>query len=56
MYLAQVSGLTHSVVVCEMLDINTHRALTIDGAQKYARENNILILEGSQLTNYAKAV
>lgn len=56
MYLAQVSGLTHSVVVCEMLDIDTHRALTIDGAQKYARENNILILEGSQLTNYAKAV
>jgi 3,4-dihydroxy 2-butanone 4-phosphate synthase len=56
MYLAQVSGLTHSVVMCEMLDINTHRALTIDGAQKYARENNILILEGSQLTNYAKAV
>jgi 3,4-dihydroxy 2-butanone 4-phosphate synthase len=56
MYLAQVSGLTHSVVMCEMLDINTHRALTIDDAQKYARENNILILEGSQLTNYAKAV
>jgi 3,4-dihydroxy 2-butanone 4-phosphate synthase len=56
MYLAQVSGLTHSVVVCEMLDINTHRALTIGGAQKYASENNILILEGSQLTNYAKAV
>ncbi|MGH9976691.1 MAG: 3,4-dihydroxy-2-butanone-4-phosphate synthase [Nitrososphaeraceae archaeon] len=56
MYLAQVSGHTHSVVMCEMLDINTHRALTIDGAQKYARENNILILEGSQLTNYAKAV
>jgi 3,4-dihydroxy 2-butanone 4-phosphate synthase len=56
MYLAQVSGLTHSVVMCEMLDINTHHALTIDGAQKYARENNILILEGSQLTNYAKAV
>lgn len=56
MYLAQVSGLTHSVVVCEMLDVNTHRALTIDGALKYARENNILILEGSQLTTYAKAV
>jgi 3,4-dihydroxy 2-butanone 4-phosphate synthase len=56
MYLAKVSGLTHSVVMCEMLDINTHRALTIDEAQKYAKENDILILEGSQLTNYAKAV
>jgi 3,4-dihydroxy 2-butanone 4-phosphate synthase len=56
MYLAQVSGLTQSVVVCEMLDINTHHALTIDRAQKYAMENNILILEGSQLINYAKAV
>lgn len=55
-YLAQVSGLIHSVVVCEMLDLNTHRALTIDGALKYAKENNILILESSQLTNYAKAV
>jgi 3,4-dihydroxy 2-butanone 4-phosphate synthase len=56
MYLAQVSGLTQSVVVCEMLDINTHHALTIDRAQEYAMENNILILEGSQLINYAKAV
>lgn len=56
MYLAQVSGLTHSVVMCEMLDINTHRALTIDGAKEYAEENNILILESSQITNYAKAV
>jgi 3,4-dihydroxy 2-butanone 4-phosphate synthase len=55
-YLAQVSGLIHSVVMCEMLDLNTHRALTIDEAKKYAKENNILILEGSQLTNYAKAV
>jgi 3,4-dihydroxy 2-butanone 4-phosphate synthase len=56
MYLAQVSGLTQSVVVCEMLDTNTHHALTIDMAQKYAEENNTLILEGSQLINYAKAV
>ena len=56
MYLAQVSGLTQSVVVCEMLDINTHHALTIDRAQMYAMENNILILEGSQLISYAKAV
>jgi 3,4-dihydroxy 2-butanone 4-phosphate synthase len=55
-YLAQVSGLIHSVVMCEMLDLNTHLALTIDEAKKYAKENNILILEGSQLTNYAKAV
>ena len=55
-YLAQVSELIHSVVMCEMLDLNTHRALTIDEAKKYAKENNILILEGSQLTNYAKAV
>jgi len=39
-----------------MLDLNTHRALTIDEAKKYAQENNILILESSQLTNYAKAV
>lgn len=55
-YLAQVSGLIHSVVMCEMLDLNTHHALTIDEAKKYAKENSILILEGSQLTNYAKAV
>jgi 3,4-dihydroxy-2-butanone 4-phosphate synthase len=55
-YLAQVSGLIHSVVLCEMLDLNTHHAMTIDEAKKYAKENNILILEGSQLTNYDKAV
>lgn len=56
MYLAEVSGHIHSVAMCEMLDLNTHRAMTIEEAEKYAIENNVLILEASQLKTFAKAV
>jgi 3,4-dihydroxy 2-butanone 4-phosphate synthase len=56
MYLAKVSGLIHSVAMCEMLDLNTHHAMTIEEAEKYAIRNNIFILEASQLKTYAKAV
>jgi 3,4-dihydroxy 2-butanone 4-phosphate synthase len=56
MYLAQVSGLVQSVAMCEMLDLNTHRAMTIEEAEKYAIRNSLFILEASQLKTYAKAV
>ena len=56
MYLAEASGHIHSVAMCEMLDLNTHRAMTIEEAEKYAIENSVLILEASQLKTFAKAV
>ena len=48
-YLTQLAGLTPAVAVCEMLDGSTYKALSIDRAMHYAKENDILIVEGSDL-------
>lgn len=54
-YLTQTAGLTPAVAICEMLDGTTYKALSIDRAQEYARKNNIIILEGSELeVHFAK--
>lgn len=54
-YLAQLAGLTPAVAICEMLDGETHKALSIDRAQQYSKENNITILEGNDLqVHFAK--
>lgn len=56
MYLSQIAGLIPSIVMCEMLDSNTHRAMSIEQAEAYAEKNKVAILEASQLIAYAKAV
>lgn len=48
-YLTQLANLTPAVAVCEMLDALTYRALSLDSAREYARENGIKIVEGSDL-------
>ena len=48
-YLTQLAGLTPAVAICEMLDGSTYKALSIDRAMHYAKENDILIVEGSDL-------
>lgn len=48
-YLAQLAGLTPVVAICEMLDGFTYKALSIDHAVQYARENKIVIVEGNDL-------
>jgi len=48
-YLAQLAGLTPVVAICEMLDGSTYKALSIDRAVQYARENKIVIVEGNDL-------
>jgi 3,4-dihydroxy 2-butanone 4-phosphate synthase len=54
-YLAQMSRLVPAVVICEMLDSTTHRALSINKAKEYADIKGITLLEAGQLKTHAKA-
>ena len=54
-YLAQMSKLVPAVVICEMLDSTTHRALSINKAKEYADIKGITLLEAGQLKTHAKA-
>ena len=48
-YLSHLAGLTPAVVICEMLDSNTHRALSSEMAKSYAFEAGLPFVEASQL-------
>jgi 3,4-dihydroxy 2-butanone 4-phosphate synthase len=54
-YLAQMSKLVPAVVICEMLDSTTNKALSINKAKEYADIKGITLLEASQLKTHAKA-
>jgi 3,4-dihydroxy 2-butanone 4-phosphate synthase len=54
-YLAQMSKLVPAVVICEMLDSTTHKALSINKAKEYADIKGITLLESGQLKTHAKA-
>lgn len=47
--LTEMAGLTPAAAVCEMLDAGTHRALSRDGAKKYAADNGLVYLEGQDV-------
>jgi len=47
--LALMSGITPSMVVCEMLDGNTGKALSKEDARKYAIKYNMHFIEGNDL-------
>ena len=40
-YLAQVAGLTPVTAICEMMDAETYTALSVDKAEKFAKQNGI---------------
>lgn len=48
-YLMQLAGLTPAVAICEMLDGSTYKALSIDRATQYSKENSIIVVEGNDL-------
>jgi 3,4-dihydroxy 2-butanone 4-phosphate synthase len=54
-YLAQMSKLVPAVVICEMLDSTTNKALSINKAKEYADIKEITLLEAGQLKTHAKA-
>lgn len=53
-YLAQIAGLTPVTAICEMMDAETYSALSVDKAEKYAKQNGIPLIDGKELLEYAK--
>ncbi len=47
--LAKIADVTPAMVVCEMLDDNTGRALHKEEAKTYAEENGMVFVEGSEV-------
>jgi len=47
--LAQKAGITPSMVVCEMLDARTGKALSKADAKKYSMQNDMPFIEGKDL-------
>jgi len=53
-YLTQIAGLTPVTAICEMMDAETYTALSVDKAEKYAKQNAIPLIDGKELLEYAK--
>jgi len=47
--LASLAEITPVVAICEMLDSETHQALEVKGAAKYAKKNNTILIEGDEI-------
>ena len=53
-YLTQIAGLIPVTAICEMMDAETYAALSIDKAEKYAKQNAIPLIDGKELLEFAK--
>ena len=53
-YLAQIARLTPVTAICEMMDAETYAALSVDKAEKFAKQNGIPLIDGKELLEYAK--
>jgi len=51
-FLTQLSGLAPMSTICEMLDANTHRALSIEDSISYAKKHAVPILMGDQILEH----
>lgn len=49
--LMELAGVTPVAVVCEMLDAETHKALTGDQLVNYAERSGLVLLEGKDIAN-----
>ncbi|MGD0422066.1 MAG: 3,4-dihydroxy-2-butanone-4-phosphate synthase [Candidatus Bathyarchaeia archaeon] len=52
LYLCRLAGLTPSTAICEMLDGKTYRALNMHGAEAYAQEHSLPVIDGEQLLKH----
>jgi 3,4-dihydroxy 2-butanone 4-phosphate synthase len=43
-----------STAICEMMDAETYTALSVEKAEKYARQNAIPLIDGKELLEYSK--
>ena len=53
-YLAQIAGLIPVTAICEMMDAQTYNALSVDKAEKFAKQNGFPLIDGKELLEYAK--
>ena len=53
-YLTKIAGLTPVTAICEMMDAETYSALSVDKAEKYAKENAIPFIDGKELLEFSK--
>jgi len=53
-YLTQLANLTPVTAICEMMDSETYSALSVEKAQKYAKQNAIPFIDGKELLEYSK--
>ena len=53
-YLMDIAKLSPVAAICEMLDSESYAALSVEKAQKYAKENAIPFLEGKELLEFSK--
>lgn len=53
-YLMKLAGITPAVAICEMMDAKTHKALTVEEAEKYGKQAGIPMIEAGQLMAHAK--
>jgi 3,4-dihydroxy 2-butanone 4-phosphate synthase len=51
-YMCRLAGLAPAAAICEMLDADTHNALSIHEAQEYAHEHSIPLVDGQQLVSH----
>lgn len=53
-YLGRIADLAPVTAICEMMDAQTYSALSVQKAQKYARQNAIPFLDGRELLEYSR--
>ena len=53
-YLAELANLFPITTICEMMDSETYSALSVQKAEKYAKENAIPFVDGKELLDFAK--
>ena len=55
-FLTKIANITNITTICEMLDPSNYKALSYEDACKYAKENDIVILDSKDLLAYANNV
>ncbi|HKU48938.1 MAG TPA: 3,4-dihydroxy-2-butanone-4-phosphate synthase [Nitrososphaera sp.] len=53
-YMTKLAGISPAIVMCEMMDSNTHKALSVQDAKKYAMTHGLSLVDASELKAHAK--
>ncbi len=54
-YLAKLAEITPAIVMCEMMDSRTHKALSLEDAKRYAGRYGFTLIDAAELKAHAKA-